>query len=197
MHVLFLSFSSLSFASLIVSFPCSLSFTYTLGSSLSDLHIKGGSTATVMLICENTLTWGYVGDSKLVVGQGTERAPSPLSLSLSSFFFSPSFSASLSITISPLIFSLFFSSLSLFSFLSSLCPLRPLRFAPFLLRLLTLLCLAGKAVALTEDHRPNLPEEQKRIEANGGCVRILDGIARVQGVLAVSRSIGKLFFFFC
>ncbi len=27
----------------------------------------------MMLICENTLTWGWIGDTKLVVGQGMNK----------------------------------------------------------------------------------------------------------------------------
>lgn len=42
---------------------------------------------------------------------------------------------------------------------------------------------------LTIDHRPNVPEELSRIEASGGYVISL-GVARVQGILAVSRAIG-------
>jgi serine/threonine protein phosphatase PrpC len=42
---------------------------------------------------------------------------------------------------------------------------------------------------LTLDHKPDSPDELERIEANGGFVIPL-GVARVQGVLAVSRSIG-------
>ncbi len=42
---------------------------------------------------------------------------------------------------------------------------------------------------LTLDHKPNVPEELQRIEDGGGFV-VSFGVSRVQGVLAVSRSIG-------
>lgn len=44
----------------------------------------------------------------------------------------------------------------------------------------------GKAVRLTIDHKPNLPEEEKRIKDSGGFV--ID--KRVNGVLAISRALG-------
>lgn len=47
----------------------------------------------------------------------------------------------------------------------------------------------GSAVALSEDHKPELLRETKRINALGGRV-IHWGRWRVEGVLAVSRSIG-------
>jgi serine/threonine protein phosphatase PrpC len=61
---------------------------------------------------------------------------------------------------------------------------------------------AGQAVELTEDHKPNLPRELKRIRALGGNVRWYGmvspegrpvegtGVYRVNGNLAVSRAIG-------
>lgn len=45
------------------------------------------------------------------------------------------------------------------------------------------------ALPLTLDHKPDLPEELQRIEDGGGSV-VSFGVPRVQGVLAVSRSIG-------
>mgnify|MGYP005840838495 CR=1 FL=1 len=47
----------------------------------------------------------------------------------------------------------------------------------------------GGAITLTVDHKPDLPAEQQRIEEKGGHVVCL-GVARVQGILAVSRAIG-------
>jgi protein phosphatase 1L len=45
------------------------------------------------------------------------------------------------------------------------------------------------ATTLTVDHKPDVPEERARIEAQGGVVVTLD-VARVQGSLAMSRSLG-------
>jgi serine/threonine protein phosphatase PrpC len=59
-------------------------------------------------------------------------------------------------------------------------------------------CVAGEAVALSVDHKPDLPAEKKRIEEAShdvqDSVEIVQGkrtkIARVDGKLAVSRAIG-------
>ncbi|KAI4330949.1 hypothetical protein MLD38_029185 [Melastoma candidum] len=51
------------------------------------------------------------------------------------------------------------------------------------------ICRNGVAVALSEDHKPNKPDELTRIQAAGG--RVINwGGYRVLGVLATSRSIG-------
>jgi len=47
----------------------------------------------------------------------------------------------------------------------------------------------NKAVALSCDHKPSRPDEQRRIEKAGGFVMHL-GVPRVNGVLAVSRALG-------
>jgi len=45
---------------------------------------------------------------------------------------------------------------------------------------------------LTDDHTPNRSDEYERIVANNGFVTMKDGIARVDGSLAVSRAIGDI-----
>lgn len=46
------------------------------------------------------------------------------------------------------------------------------------------------AVQLSNDHKPNNPDELKRIKENGGYVTNKDGCWRVSDILAISRSIG-------
>ena len=50
---------------------------------------------------------------------------------------------------------------------------------------------ARKGITLTEDHKPSSPAEQRRIASFGGTVTYNTGIARVAGVLAVSRAFGN------
>lgn len=52
------------------------------------------------------------------------------------------------------------------------------------------LCSNGKAVRLSEDHKPNERSELARIAAAGGFVRNVMGIARLQGDLSLSRAFG-------
>lgn len=47
----------------------------------------------------------------------------------------------------------------------------------------------GACLQLSEDHKPNRPDERQRIERSGGVV-IWAGTWRVGGVLAVSRAFG-------
>ncbi|ESQ43369.1 hypothetical protein EUTSA_v10015875mg [Eutrema salsugineum] len=51
------------------------------------------------------------------------------------------------------------------------------------------LCRNGVAIPLSNDHKPDRPDERARIEAGGGRVLVVDG-ARVEGILATSRAIG-------
>ncbi|EEY56002.1 protein phosphatase 2C, putative [Phytophthora infestans T30-4] len=48
---------------------------------------------------------------------------------------------------------------------------------------------SGKASVLTSDHKPNRPDERRRIQELGGSV-VFWGVWRVEGILAVSRAIG-------
>ncbi|XP_009764062.1 probable protein phosphatase 2C 8 [Nicotiana sylvestris] len=51
------------------------------------------------------------------------------------------------------------------------------------------LCSRGVVIPLSNDHKPERPDEKKRVEAAGGKILNCNG-SRVQGVLATSRSIG-------
>ncbi|XP_004246100.1 protein phosphatase 2C 51-like [Solanum lycopersicum] len=52
-----------------------------------------------------------------------------------------------------------------------------------------ILCSRGVAIPLSNDHKPDRPDEKKRVEAAGGKILNWNG-SRVQGILATSRSIG-------
>ncbi|KAI3815657.1 hypothetical protein L1987_15335 [Smallanthus sonchifolius] len=54
----------------------------------------------------------------------------------------------------------------------------------------TVISKAGKAIPLSEDHKPNRSNERKRIENAGGVVMWV-GTWRVGGVLAMSRAFGN------
>uniref|UniRef100_A0ACD5WZ04 Uncharacterized protein n=1 Tax=Avena sativa TaxID=4498 RepID=A0ACD5WZ04_AVESA len=51
------------------------------------------------------------------------------------------------------------------------------------------LCRGAHAVPLSEDQKPDRPDERARIEAVGGRVMFING-ARVRGILAMSRALG-------
>lgn len=54
----------------------------------------------------------------------------------------------------------------------------------------TIISKAGKAIPLSEDHKPNRSDERKRVENAGGVV-MWAGTWRVGGVLAMSRAFGN------
>mmetsp|Transcript_5601 Transcript_5601/g.14183 ORF Transcript_5601/g.14183 Transcript_5601/m.14183 type:complete len:508 (-) Transcript_5601:452-1975(-) len=55
----------------------------------------------------------------------------------------------------------------------------------------TVLCRLGHCHDLSDDHKPNKKKEKQRIEAAGGKVMVnANGISRVNGTLAISRSFG-------
>ncbi|KAL4560728.1 hypothetical protein LXL04_032882 [Taraxacum kok-saghyz] len=56
------------------------------------------------------------------------------------------------------------------------------------------LCRNGVAIPFSVGHKPDRPDDLERIEEAGGRVKYWDG-ARVVGVLAMSRAIGKFLFF--
>jgi len=56
----------------------------------------------------------------------------------------------------------------------------------------------GQAIRCSVDHKPDLPEEEARIQKSGGIVTKMTNrqgktISRVQGMLAVSRALGDIF----
>uniref|UniRef100_A0A0D3FXK6 protein-serine/threonine phosphatase n=1 Tax=Oryza barthii TaxID=65489 RepID=A0A0D3FXK6_9ORYZ len=53
----------------------------------------------------------------------------------------------------------------------------------------------GQAIALSNDHKPNFPEETQRIVAAGGSVSFSRGSHRVNNGIAVSRAIGITYMF--
>mmetsp|Transcript_10293 Transcript_10293/g.14772 ORF Transcript_10293/g.14772 Transcript_10293/m.14772 type:complete len:559 (-) Transcript_10293:124-1800(-) len=52
--------------------------------------------------------------------------------------------------------------------------------------------ISGRAVALSVDHKPNLPTERARIQNAGGTVTSMMGCHRVMGMLAMSRALGDV-----
>jgi serine/threonine protein phosphatase PrpC len=57
---------------------------------------------------------------------------------------------------------------------------------------LGILCRKGEVINLSFPHKPDKPEEKKRLEKKGAIVTYFDGVARVNGVMGISRSIGDL-----
>ena len=54
-----------------------------------------------------------------------------------------------------------------------------------------ILITGRKAVQLSIDHKPSLPEEMRRIASFGGSVINCMGVPRVNGILAVARAFGN------
>jgi len=52
--------------------------------------------------------------------------------------------------------------------------------------------IGGKTIALSQDHKPNLPLEKARVHAAGGTVTSMMGCYRVMGMLAMSRALGDV-----
>ncbi|XP_047084078.1 probable protein phosphatase 2C 37 [Lolium rigidum] len=52
------------------------------------------------------------------------------------------------------------------------------------------LCRAGGAIPLSQDHKLDRPDERARIAASGDTVFYYDGQLRVRGILAMSRALG-------
>ncbi|KAI5014397.1 hypothetical protein ZWY2020_055787 [Hordeum vulgare] len=50
----------------------------------------------------------------------------------------------------------------------------------------------GQATVLTNDHKPSVPAEKRRIENAGRSVTVTGGAGRIDGGIAVSRSIGDM-----
>jgi serine/threonine protein phosphatase PrpC len=56
-----------------------------------------------------------------------------------------------------------------------------------------ILCREGRAVALTPEHVPMIREERERVEEAGGSVVVgTDSVARLEGMLCVTRAFGDL-----
>jgi len=50
----------------------------------------------------------------------------------------------------------------------------------------------GRMTKLTQDQTPSREDERNRIEENNGLVTMKNGVARVDGSIAVSRAIGDI-----
>jgi len=50
----------------------------------------------------------------------------------------------------------------------------------------------GRMTKLTQDQTPSREDERNRIEENDGLVTMKNGVARVDGSIAVSRAIGDI-----
>lgn len=59
---------------------------------------------------------------------------------------------------------------------------------------LAVMSVNGDAVALSEDHKPNVDSERERIEAAGGKVKKHGKVYRINNDLAVSRGFGDIKF---
>ncbi|CAN8253879.1 unnamed protein product [Cochlearia groenlandica] len=135
----------------------------TFAKEASNRKLNSGSTATIALIADGQLMVASIGDSKALLCSEKFETPEEARATLVKLYRERRRNQGSS----------------------------PSRFSDFkvkhsngLLRLI--------AKELTKDHHPNREDEKIRVEAAGGYVTEWAGVPRVNGQLAVSRSIGDL-----
>ncbi|CAH2062968.1 unnamed protein product [Thlaspi arvense] len=131
----------------------------------SNQKLNSGSTATIALIADGQLMVASIGDSKALLCSEKFETPEEARATLVRLYRERRRNQGSS----------------------------PSRFSDFKLEHGNgLLRLVAKE--LTKDHHPNREDEKNRVEAAGGYVTDWAGVPRVNGQLAVSRSIGDLTF---